>query len=88
MPREEDERPTLAPFQIDRLAARFEFQQLADQLAARIRSGEIQRGERLPSLLEMQQLTGLSPMTIRRAYRVLAGDGLVVVTPGRGVNVR
>ena len=72
---------------IDPAAADFPFEQLAAQLRERIRSGEFGKGTKLPTIQEIVSETGLSPMTIRRAYKVLADDGLVVIKPGRGTFV-
>jgi GntR family transcriptional regulator len=73
--------------QIDHGGADFPYVQLADQLRARIRSGEFGPGAKLPTIDEIVADTGLSPMTIRRAYRVLADEGLVRVVKGRGTFV-
>lgn len=70
--------------QIDREGADFPYEQLAAQLRERISSGEFRRGAKLPTIDEIVGQTGLSPMTIRRAYRMLADEGLVVIRPGRG----
>jgi len=59
--------------------------QLADQLRAAILSGEIGPGDALPSRTRIVTETGLSMSTVQRAVRVLAGEGLVVRVPGRGV---
>lgn len=61
------------------------YKQLADQLRAAITSGEIGPGEALPSLAQMVTETALSMSTVQRAVKVLAGEGLVVAVPGRGV---
>jgi DNA-binding GntR family transcriptional regulator len=73
--------------QIDHESARFPFQQLADALRDRITSGEFPPGRKLPTISEITSQTGLSPMTIRRAFRVLADEKLVTVVPGRGTFV-
>ena len=72
---------------IDHGAADFPFQQLASQLRQRIESGEYAAGAKLPSIQEIVAETGLSPMTIRRAFRVLADAGIVRIVPGRGTFV-
>ncbi len=78
----------IRPFVIERKKARFEFLQLADQLRERILSGdEYPPGSQLPPVLVLQGMTGLHPRAIRRAYRVLADEGLVQTTPGRGTFV-
>jgi DNA-binding GntR family transcriptional regulator len=73
--------------QIDHGAAEFPYEQLAAQLRGRISSGEYAPGSKLPSIDDIVASTGLSPMTIRRAFRVLADDGLVRIVPGRGTFV-
>ena len=59
--------------------------QLARQLRAGIASGEI--GPRMPSLTELTEQTGLAQGTVRRAFSVLAEEGLIVTEPGRGTFV-
>lgn len=73
--------------QIDHDAADFPFEQLARQLRERIASGEYPKGSKLPSIDDIIRQTGLSPMTIRRAFRLLASEGLVVIRAGRGTFV-
>jgi DNA-binding transcriptional regulator YhcF (GntR family) len=45
--------------------------QLADWIAARIETGDIQPGEQLPAQRDLADITGHSPETIKNAYRVL-----------------
>jgi GntR family transcriptional regulator len=61
-------------------------QQLADQLRDAIASGEIT--DRLPSLTELCQQTGLAMNTVQRALRILKDEGLIYSVPGRGTFVR
>jgi GntR family transcriptional regulator len=72
---------------IDHGAAEFPYEQLARQLRERIAGGEYPAGSKLPSIQEIIAETGLSPMTIRRAWGVLESEGLVVIRPGRGTFV-
>lgn len=72
---------------IDPDAADFPYEQLAARLRERIRSAEFTPGSKLPTIGEIVSQTGLSPMTIRRAYKVLEDEGLVVIRPGRGTFV-
>jgi len=44
--------------------------QIADDLSARIRSGEYKPGEKLPSLREMAELYSVSVSTIQRALEL------------------
>ena len=59
--------------------------QVADQLRARITSGEITSV--LPSIMDLTEETGLAPNTIRRAIKILVTEGLVQTIPGRGTFV-
>lgn len=57
------------------------------QLEARIQSGELPPGARLPSEAELQQEHGVSRATAQRALNDLAQAGLVVRSRGRGTHV-
>ena len=63
---------------------------LADQLRARIRSGELREGQSLPTERELVQQTGLSRMSVREGLRILEAEGLIETRPGRngGSHVR
>ncbi len=74
--------------QVDHGAADFPFEQIAGQLRAAIRRGQYAKGSKLPSLEQIVADTGVSTMTARRAYKVLDGEGLVRIVPGRGTYVR
>lgn len=73
---------------IDRDSDRPAFKQLADLLRARISSGELPPGSRLPSETTLSQETGLSRNTVRESARLLAAEGLVVIDPPHGTYVR
>lgn len=74
----------MEPFVIDLRSPTPSYRQLADQLSARITSGEIQPDEQLPSLTYLKQETGLAIGTIRQAIAVVVDDGLAYTVPGRG----
>lgn len=63
---------------------------LADQLRARICSGELREGEALPAERALVQQTGLSRVSVREALRILEAEGLIETRPGRngGSHVR
>jgi GntR family transcriptional regulator len=74
--------------EIDYTAADPPYRQIAAWLRNRITEGELRPGQRLPTERELQQTLGVAATTTRRAYRVLAEEGLVVTTRGRGTHVR
>ncbi len=82
--------PTVAdvPMKIDRLSEVPTYRQLADELRRLISTGQLQSGDRLPSIHELMAETGLAQNTIRSAVAVLREEGLVVTAPGRGVFVK
>lgn len=55
---------------------------IAERIRARILSGALQPGERLPSEAELMEEFGFSRSTIREATRILASENLVVTTRG------
>lgn len=61
--------------------------QLAAILRDGIEDGTWPAGSRLPSEHAMVRETGLSQSTVRRSVALLRGEGLVRVSPGRGLYV-
>jgi DNA-binding GntR family transcriptional regulator len=61
-------------------------QTVADWLAQRIISGEAAPGERLTEP-RIAELAGVSRSPVREALRILAGEGLVEITPRHGARV-
>jgi len=62
--------------------------QIAAGLRARIESGELQPGQRLPSISHLSQEYGVARVTAVKALKVLADEGLTVTRPGWGTFVR
>jgi GntR family transcriptional regulator len=62
--------------------------QLADHIAARIESGELRSGARLPNEGEMMEEYGVALSTVRRTLAELRDRGLVVTVPAKGTYVR
>lgn len=62
--------------------------QLAEILRNEISSGEIAPGARLPSETVLMQRYDVARLTARRAFRVLADEGLTVTVQGRGSFVK
>lgn len=63
------------------------YRQLADTLRARIASGELARGQRLPTEAELSAAFGLSRITVRHALEQLTQDRLIERFPSRGTFV-
>lgn len=60
------------------------YRQLADDLAARIATGELRPGDRLPGETELAERHGVHRLTIRQALADLAARGLINTVHGRG----
>ena len=63
------------------------YQQIAAILRAAIERGDYPPGRAIPSETRLMQEHGVARLTARKAVRVLADEGLVVVVQGRGVYV-
>src|SRR4029077_3456045 len=61
--------------------------QLCGLIRYGISSGVLARGTRLPSIKDIADASGLAPMTVAGAYRVLRETGLIVTRPGAGTFV-
>ncbi|MFG2638864.1 GntR family transcriptional regulator [Streptomyces sp. NPDC048362] len=60
---------------------------VADHIEARIRTGELQPGARLPAERDLAQEYGVAYLTVRRAAQVLRERDLIVTVHGRGTFV-
>jgi GntR family transcriptional regulator len=72
---------------IDPEGVKAPYLQLADILRARIESGEIPVGRRVPSQSELEQEFAIGRNTIKKAMDVLKKEDLLVTAPGRGLFV-
>jgi GntR family transcriptional regulator len=61
--------------------------QIAEGLLARIGSGELAPGDRLPPERELSETLGVTRMTLRQALRVLETQGLLVRRQGIGTYI-
>jgi GntR family transcriptional regulator len=61
--------------------------QIAGILREAIERGDYPPGRAIPSESRLMQEYGVARLTARHAVRVLAGEGLVEVVPGRGAYV-
>ncbi len=64
------------------------YQQLADQLAARLLDGDPAEGEALPSVRALASRYLINPLTVSRALQALGDEGLVETRRGLGMYVR
>ena len=60
------------------------YRQLYENIAQRVRSGDLPRGERLPATRELAGLLGLNRTTVSAAYDILESEGLIAGQVGRG----
>lgn len=63
------------------------YKRIADSFRVKILSGEIQAGERLPSLRELAAEWDCTVGTAQHAYQDLADQGLIISRPGQGTRV-
>lgn len=63
------------------------WQQLTEQVTARILAGEYPPGSRLPAVRELAAQAGVNPNTMQRALAQLEQDGLAVGSRTAGRNV-
>jgi GntR family transcriptional regulator len=63
------------------------YMQVADDIAARIKSGELAPGTRLRSERDLAEIYGRAYGTIRKAMQVLRDRGLIETIHGRGTFV-
>jgi DNA-binding GntR family transcriptional regulator len=63
------------------------YRQVAGFLRARIESGELPPGARLPSIVDLVQTYGIARTTAAKALKLLITDGLAVMSPGMGTYV-
>jgi DNA-binding FadR family transcriptional regulator len=63
---------------------RHTFEEAAEQIAGKVRAGELRRGDKLPPERDLAVLMEISRPTLREAVRVLADAGVVDVRRGPG----
>ena len=60
------------------------YKQVADGIKDAVAGGTLRAGTRLPSIREMSRELGISPITIKRAYHDLEGEGYIITRSGLG----
>ena len=63
------------------------YQQLVDSMSLAIKKGEIECGEKLPTVQEMTQRLSVARGTVKRAYDELEREGFIEKVQGRGTFV-
>ncbi|GGE56891.1 GntR family transcriptional regulator [Pullulanibacillus camelliae] len=63
------------------------YEQILDQFRSSIAKGEIDLGEKIPSVRELAQVLKINPNTVMRAYQELERDGLTEKRRGQGTFV-
>ncbi|MDX3136772.1 winged helix-turn-helix domain-containing protein [Streptomyces europaeiscabiei] len=77
--------PNSSPIDPSKIA--YVYMQVADHIAARIASGDLRPGARLPGERDLGTEYGVAYLTARRAIRELRERGLVVTLPAKGTFV-
>ncbi len=60
------------------------YEQLIEQIKARIRDGALQEGDALPSVRTLSRELKISALTVKKAYDALEAEGLAVTVHGKG----
>ncbi len=69
---------------LDYRDARPIYTQISDGFRDQIRSGILQKGDKLPSVRELATQLTINPNTIQRSYRELEIQGWIASVPGKG----
>jgi DNA-binding transcriptional regulator YhcF (GntR family) len=62
--------------------------QVQGQIEYGVVNGDFPEGSRLPSVRDLAEHLGVSPVTVSQVYKTLTARGLIVTVPGRGTFVR
>lgn len=79
--------PESGPGEFDPQPSELVYVALADHIAARIASGELRPGARLPAERAIADEYGVAYQTVRRATAELRERGLILTVHGRGTFV-
>lgn len=63
------------------------YRQIVEQVKYKIAAGQLQSGQRLPSIRELAKQLKINPRTVVKAYEELRAAGLAVMRQGQGVFV-
>src|SRR3546814_13203062 len=60
------------------------YQQIVDQITAKVMAGDWTAGQSLPSIRELAAASRVSVITVRRAYEELERAGVIATRQGKG----
>lgn len=60
------------------------YRQIVDQITSRVMAGDWAAGQALPSIRELAANSGVSVITVKRAYEELERAGVIVTRHGKG----
>lgn len=63
------------------------YQQVRDQIIVGIAQGDLQYGEKLPSVRQLAEDLEMNPMTVSKAYQLLKGEGLLETNRQTGTKI-
>jgi DNA-binding transcriptional regulator YhcF (GntR family) len=78
----------MEPLSLDPSSTQPPFEQLRTQIAARVATGALPAGTKLPTVRQLATELGLATNTVARAYRELEADEVIVTEGRRGSFVR
>lgn len=60
------------------------YEQIASQVRSQVLTGQLQEGDRLPSIRALATQLRISAITTKRAYQELENQGFIHTVPGKG----
>ena len=60
------------------------YEQILDQIKARILNGELQENDTLPSVRSLAKDLKISALTVKKAYDALEQEGFIITVHGKG----
>lgn len=64
------------------------YKQLVDQLLESIADGELQEGDKLPSVRQLATQLKVNPNTVQKAYQILHEKGVIFIEPKKRAVVK
>lgn len=63
------------------------YQQIRNQIVYGIITGQLQIGEKLPTVRQLASDIGVNPMTVSKAYGLLKDEGIIVIDRRHGAQI-